>query len=89
MNLKSVLLILTLCAVNLAQATVSTQKEPERWMSLYLGKEANFQPTLVKQIKDICESYGVPYEITADNLILVPAKARPSILMLIAGHYKK
>lgn len=90
MKLSHFLLALTLCAVALwRQAPAAPMPEADSWVSLYLGREANFQSELTEKIRSICDSYGVPYQVTTDRKILVPLKARSSILMLIAGHYKK
>ena len=72
-----------------ARANVASKEADAEWTSLYRGKEATFQTTLNQQIRDICESYGIPYQMTEDRLILVPKKSHANILALIAGHYRK
>lgn len=72
-----------------APASFSDQPGNGEWISLYHGREATFQAALIQQIRDICASYGIPYQINEDRLILVPKGSRASILTLIAGHYKK
>lgn len=88
-TLKSWALVLALCGVTSVEAPASLSIQHDEWISLYLGREAQFQESLTQKIKTLCDSYGVPYQITADNLIMVPIKARPSLLLLIASSYKK
>ena len=72
-----------------AHASVASAEGDAEWTSLYRGRESSFQDALNQQIRDICESYGIPYQMTEDRLILVPKKSRENILALIAGHYRK
>jgi hypothetical protein len=89
MNKKSLLLIASFCFIITAKASVNSEADQSEWTSLYQGKEAMFQASLTQQISDICESYGIPYQLTEDRLILVPKNSRSNILSLISNHYKK
>ena len=86
---RFVLIALTLTCFSVAHATSTIDESAEEWVSLYHGREASFQLSLNQKIPDICDSYGIPYRLTDDRQILVPARSRPNIVKLISGHYKK
>jgi hypothetical protein len=87
----TIVFVLALINAPTARANLGSQgpTPPAEWTSLYQGKEKVFQEALRQEIKNICDSYGIPYQVTADNKILVPTKSRSSILSLISNHYKK